>query len=352
MVTYLLLGDLDVLVLADTCSAELDVASLTGLEDVAGLGPDEELLLVDEDVQEVLLVVVVGVSVGGLLVVGVLLGDIEVLHGADEVVLGGRVVPGTGTGRDAGVKPGTHVASHGERLEVLVGLGVDVCLKLGLDVFGDVGHDVLEDLLLGSRPGETGLGLLLLLLLLLGSSRRLVDLGLGGLGGRRSGRGSRGSKDTVAEGDEVATSCGNVGVGGGLVRLGDTLEVVLSLAGRGKEGVLHLLRDSAGACLGVGLRIGIRVRRRGHRCRRRNGRRCRRAFNETKADEEFLRKLARIVGERVSACGEVVHCIRDLLVQDVLDRRRCGGGHSFVRYVRLRAFTWVFVKVCGDSPGF
>ena len=140
-------GDLDVLVLAYAGSAELDVASFAGLEDVAGLGADEQLFLVDLNINEVLL----------LLFIVVL--DCEVGHRANDVVLGGRVVSGAGTGFNSGVVPCAHVSGHGEGVEVVVGLGGNVGGKLGFVSFGDVGDDVLEHLLLGGRPCETRLGL-------------------------------------------------------------------------------------------------------------------------------------------------------------------------------------------------
>ena len=302
------LGLANVLELAFASAADLDVASLLGgLEDVARLGADEQLFAVNVDLLDVL---VLGVGVSGLALVA-----------AGSVVFGGRELAVASLGHDTGVEPGTHVSSHGEGVEVVEGLGVDVGCKLGLEVVSDVGHDVLEDLLLGSRPCEAGLRLLGLGL------DGLLGLGLGllllGSGRRRCS--SSMVEDAVAEGYEVATSCGNVGVGGVLVCLGDTLEVVLGLASR-KEGVLHLLRDSAGAGLGLGVDVVLvrgRRRGRGRRRRRHRGRRrCRGAVNETEGNEKFLRKLARIVGERVSACREVVHGIRDLLVQDSGDRRR------------------------------
>ena len=161
---------------------------------------------------------------------------------------------GLGLGLDLlGVSPGAHVPGHGEGLEILVGLGGDVGLKVSLELVGDlaVGHDLLEDLLLGSRPGDAAL----LLLLLLGSGRSLGRslLGLG----RRGSRSDRGRERVCREGDEVSAGGSDVGVRGSLVGLDDLLEVLLRLAG-GEEGVLHLLGDGAGTrLLLLAVRLGV-----------------------------------------------------------------------------------------------
>ena len=211
------------------------------------------------------------------------------------------------------------MAGHGEGLEVFVGLGGNVGLKVSLELIGHltIGDDLLEDLLFGGGPGDAAL----LLLLLLGSGRSLIGLGLLGLGrcGRRSGERAGG------EGDEVTAGSRNVGIRGGLVGLDDLLEVILGLAG-GEEGVLHLLGDGAGArflVLAVGLRVLVALLHSGgRRGRRREDGWCGRALNETETDEQLLCELACIVREVVGSSGEMIHGVRDLLVQDELDR--CG----------------------------
>jgi len=151
--------------LPDAGRADLDVTCFgCGAVDVAGLGADEELLTVDLNLLEILVLLVL---------------DGEVLHAACEVVLGGRHLAIARLGLLLGVGPRAHVTGHCEGLEVLVGLGCDVRLELGLELVGDlaVRDKLLEDLLLGSGPGDAAL----LLLLLLGSGR---SLGCGLLGWR------------------------------------------------------------------------------------------------------------------------------------------------------------------------